>query len=325
MSGGTFWGSKFLLQVVFLHAYFRNLREKISELGLAFDLKGRQKSILYAQSSFATKIVFLRRIDIYRSEFRVWPAAFLTFGDKVSQGSRKVHICRPDIICARTTVFIKPILLNFFRTLMRIFLGIFGENFGGVVKSPTYVSANFLWNYIIFEGIFIFPFGFGLRTKKVFSKKYLHDWKLFFLHAQKMFLREKSFSLKRSFFRKSFPTLGDMFSEIWQTFVQQTVKLALNLSRWFWWRETRSLRKKFDCIKNFSDIRTFLEKVWQGCQNCIPCAPRNFLKQNIFSDAEQFFYWFCCFLPKIPRDYGENFGQGYQNFFTHVDGKFLWK
>ena len=200
-------------------------------------------------------------------------------------------------------------------------MGIFGENFGGVVKNPTYVSANFLWNYIIFEGLFIFLFGFGLRTKKVFSKKYLHDWKLFFLHAQKKFLREKSFSLIWPSFRKSFPTLGDMFSEIWQTFVQQTVKLAINLSRWFWWRETRSLRKKFDCIKNFSDFRTFREKVWQGCQNCIPSAGGISWSKTYFQIEEQFIYCFCWFLAKVPRDYGENFGQKCQNCFTHVDGK----
>ena len=68
---------------------FSEFERKIFGARTYFDLKGRQKSILYAQRSFATKVVFLRKIDIYRIDFQVWPAIFLTFGDKVWQGSQK--------------------------------------------------------------------------------------------------------------------------------------------------------------------------------------------------------------------------------------------
>ena len=150
-----------------------------------------------------------------------------------------MHFSRPDFIWARTTVFIKPVLLKFFRTLMRIFLGIFGEKFGGVVKIPTYVSAKILWNYGISEGNFYFSLWFRPSDKKrIFAKK--SAWlKIFILHTQKRFPGRKRFSVIRSFFHKCFPTLRDIVSEIWQTFVQQTVIIALHLSRWFWWRETR--------------------------------------------------------------------------------------
>ena len=66
--------------------------------------------------------------------------------------------------------------------------------------------------------------------------------------------------------------------------------------------------KKKMIVKQFLDIRTFRGKTWQGCQNCIRRARRNFLKQNFFSIAEQFIYWICCYLAKAPRDYGEIFG-----------------
>ena len=84
-----FEDQSFLLQVVFLHACFRNSGEKISELWITFDLKGRQKSILYAQRRFATKIVFLRKIDFYRIDFGVWPAIFLTLGERTWKGCQK--------------------------------------------------------------------------------------------------------------------------------------------------------------------------------------------------------------------------------------------
>ena len=83
---------------------------------------------------------------------------------------------------------------------MRILWGSFGAIFGGVVNIPTYVSANFLWNYLIFEAIFYFSFWFRPWTKKsTFEKK---SWLLitFILRAQKNFSGRKSFSLIRSFF-----------------------------------------------------------------------------------------------------------------------------
>ena len=141
--GGIFWGSKFLLQVVFLHACFRNLGQKISELRLTFDRKGRQRSILYAGMSVAMKIVFFEKNRYLQNWFRSLTGSFLNIWRQSLAGLSKVDITHADIIWAKTTVFIKPILLNFSRTLMRIFLGNFGEIFGGVVKFPTYVSANF--------------------------------------------------------------------------------------------------------------------------------------------------------------------------------------
>ena len=159
---------------------------------------------------------------------------------------------------------------------MRILFGIFGV----VAKVPTYVSANFLWNHIVFEGVFYFSFCFRpLDKKSIFEKK--SAWlKIFILHAQKKFFRDKSFSLIRSFVHKCFPTLRDMFSEIWQTFVRHAVKLALQNSRRFWWRETRSFRKKNNCITVFGfwarDFWTFREHFWQGCQNCFIHVDRKF-------------------------------------------------
>ena len=47
---------------------------------------------------------------------------------------------------------------------------------------------------------------------------------------------------------------------------------------------------------------------------------RNFLKQINFLNKTQFFYCFCCFLAKFPRDFGENFGQGCQKCIVHVNG-----
>ena len=82
--------------------------------------------------------------------------------------------------------------------------------------------------------------------------------------------------------------------------------------------------KKDDCITVFGFL-DLSEKLWQGCQNCILRAWRKFLKHNNFFDEKLCSLCFCCFSAKVPRNFGENFAQGYQNCFLHVDGKRLWK
>ena len=192
MSGGTFWGSKFLLQVVFLHACFRNLREKFSELGLTLTLRAVKRAFYMPRVILQQRLFFLRRIDIYRSDFRVWPAVFLTFGDKVSQGSRKVHISRPDIIWARTTVFIKPILLNFFRTLMRIFFGNFWRKFWRCRQKSNLRVRKFFVELHNFRGTFYFSFWFRPSDKKSFFEKISAWLKTFFSACpKKVFAGEK--------------------------------------------------------------------------------------------------------------------------------------
>ena len=89
VSGWIFWGSKFFITSCFSSCMFSKLGRKNFGAKTYFDLKGRQKSILYARRSFATKINFLRKIDFYRIDFGVWPAIFLTLGDKTWNGCQK--------------------------------------------------------------------------------------------------------------------------------------------------------------------------------------------------------------------------------------------
>ena len=134
----------------------------------------------------------------------------------------------------------------------------------------------------------------------------------------------ENFRLIRSFFHRCFQTLGDLLSEIWQTFVQQAVKHALHLSRRFWWRKARSLRRKDDCVTvlEFLDI---LPKNLAELSKLHSTWPEEFLEAKQFFQQDCVFFVFAVFVVNVPRDFGENFGQVCQSCFIHVDGKFLWK
>ena len=214
---------------------------------------------------------------------------------------------------------------------MRIFFGNFGEFFAVDLKISTYVSANVLWKYVFFEGVFSFLLllsAFG--QERDFQEKFAIFSKLYCACPKKLF-REKNSSLRMSFFFIDiFLTLGDRFSEIWQTFVQQAFNFALHLPRRFCWRETRSLRKKRQMYKSLRILRErFLNlsrKLLAGLSKLYTTCPEEFLKVlQFFFDKKLFSLCFCCFSVKVPRDFGENFGQGYQNCSINVDGKFLRK
>ena len=132
-----------------------------------------------------------------------------------------------------------------------------------------------------FRGSFLFFFLLWAFGQKKYFRKKICMIENFHSACPKKFFREKSSSLIRSFVHKCFPTLRHMFSEIWQTFVRHAVKLALQNSRRFWWRETRSFRKKNNCITVFGfwarDFWTFREHFWQGCQNWFIHVDRNFV------------------------------------------------
>ena len=84
----------------------------------------------------------------------------------------KVHITRPDIFWARTTIFIKPILLIFFGTLMRIFSMNFWRKFRRCRQNSKLRFRKLFVELNNFRGNFLFSFllsAFG--QKKCFRKK----------------------------------------------------------------------------------------------------------------------------------------------------------
>ena len=142
---------------------------------------------------------FLRKIDVFTIDCRIWPAIFRPFARKLA-GLSKVHITRPQIFWAETNFFIKPILLYFFRTLMWNVVGKSGDIFAVVLKISTYVSANVLWKYVFFEGVFSFLIllsAFG--QERDFQEKFAIFLKLFCACPKQLF-RENNSSLKKSFF-----------------------------------------------------------------------------------------------------------------------------
>ena len=243
MFGGIFWGPKCFNTSCFFSWVFLEIGRKSFGARICFWSGGPSKKHFICLEAFCEEDRFFEKNWYLQNWFRCLTGNFLDLLRQNLARLSKVRITRPDIFWARTTFFIKPILLFFFVPWRGFFQWNFGESLGGVDKIPNYVSANFLWNYIIFEGIF-FSFCFRPLDKKSIFEKKSARLKAFTLHAQKNFSGRKSFSLIRSFFHKCFSTLVDMFSKFSQTFVQQAVKLALHLSRRFWWRETRSLRKK---------------------------------------------------------------------------------
>ena len=214
-------------------------------------------------------------------------------------------------------------LLSFFSDLDADFLRKFWKIFGRCLQKFNLRVHKLFVEIHIFRGKFLFLFlllAFG--QKKDFWKKAARLYKLYSTCPKKF--SGKSFRLIRSFFQRYFQTLGDLLSEIWQTFVQQAVKLALHLSKRFWWRETRSLRKKmieFYC----SDFWTFCEKLWQGCQNCILRARRIILKYSNFLKRKQFFIVFPVFLSECSSRFWREFWARLSKMLHTCRREFVWK
>ena len=159
------------------------------------------RSVLRGRSFFWEKLIFTELISVSDRQF------FGPLETKFGPALKSAHYASRYFL-SKNNFFHKTHFVIFFVTWRGFFQWNFGESLGGVDKIPNYVSANFLWNYIIFEGIF-FSFCFRPLDKKSIFEKKSARLKAFTLHAQKNFSGRKSFSLIRSFFHKCFSTLVD--------------------------------------------------------------------------------------------------------------------
>ena len=194
------------------------------------------RSVLRGRSFFWEKLIFTELISVSDRQFFGPPET------KFGPALKSAHYASRYFL-SKNNFFHKTHFVIFFRTLTRIFPMKFWRKFRRCRQNSKLRVRKLFVELHSFRGNF-FSFCFRPLDKKSIFEKKSARLKAFTLHAQKNFSGRKSFSLIRSFFHKCFSTLVDKFSKFSQTFVQQAVKLALHLSRRFWWRETNSLRKK---------------------------------------------------------------------------------
>ena len=168
--GGIFSGSMLFITSCFSSCRFSEFRRKIFGAKTDFWSGWPSKKHFKCLDEFCEEDRFFEKNWYLHNWFRSLTGNFLDLWRQSLAGLSKVHISRPDILWARTTVFIKPNLLKFFRTLMPIFFGKFWRNYRRCRQNSNLRVRKLFVELLNLRGLFfvLLP-TFG--QKKVFSNK----------------------------------------------------------------------------------------------------------------------------------------------------------
>ena len=170
MSGGIFWGPK-CFNTSFFSWVFLEIGRKSFGARICFWSGGPSKKHFICLEAFCEEDRFFEKNWYLQNWFRCLTGNFVDLWRQNLARLSKVRITRPDIFWARTTFFIKPILLFFFRTLTRIFPMKFWRKFRRCRQNSKLRVRKLFVELHNFRGNFFFFLLSAFGQKKYLRKK----------------------------------------------------------------------------------------------------------------------------------------------------------